>query len=267
MKVPRPNVVGFVICAIAVVSGVASAQTRLQKPISNPDLIAGPWETTDDSGIDGVWITLLTAHPANPKTIRQWVSVLVYHRGKAEQTWTYVSPPADFLSYSSSASLQDGKFLRIRIAGDASIKPVEINLIFSTNDENWTGTWWAGRSARRVDLRRPRPGDERAKSVIGDWNGGAERGGSFHIRASSDDALSAWLDSSVYDVRSSGELVAVESDTKNNIRLQLVDWPCSYEGNLSEDDEVLTGDWEPLEGRTVRPACSEMYPAILTRRR
>lgn len=254
------------------------APARPQAQTLHPEVIAGPWETRSPSGIDGIFFNIETSSrgPVSyQEIVWQTVQIRVYHRQEAKETagWFVTNEKATFESYNlrdgHSFALFDGERLRIHFTDVTELRPFDLDVIFSPNAREWTGSWSRGDQAIHVVLRRPSPsagiipGDP-----VADWEGeqdGTARfpndAGSLHIRESSDGMLSAWLDrtisgmeprtQSVLNDQRNGELLGVISANEDTLALEttlVAGLNHSYHGSLSEDRQVLTGVWDNAGG-------------------
>ena len=124
-------------------------------------------------------------------------------------------------------------------------------LLFSPNEHHWTGTWSRDGQPSDVVLERPHLASGVAPSTfVGDWEGEPDPSsrfpsepGSLHMVESSDGVLTPWLDRRDYG---NGERLDVISATPDALTLETTN-PLGvgyrFEGNLSDDRQVLTGIW------------------------
>jgi hypothetical protein len=243
---------------------------QVQVPTLRPEMMAGPWESPNMSGIDGVFFRIETssAGPSgNPQIAWQSVEIRVYHRQGGNETWGWfatndkATPESYNMQDDRSFTLFDGERMRIHFADVADLKPFDLDISFSPTAHVWKGTWSRSGQAFDVVLERPNPATGVIPSAfIGDWEG--EPGpnsrptsvpGSLHIRESSDGVLSAWLDRTFRN----GELLRVISATDAGLVLRTTNSggaTYQYRGSLSQDRRVLTGIWvNGLDGRLNAP--------------
>jgi hypothetical protein len=235
---------------------------KAQIQSTNPELIEGPWETTNASGIDGIFLTTVTGSDW------QSLSIRVYHRDGGKENWGYfaTNDKATAESYKMqddhSFTLFDGSHLRIHFVDVTELKPFDLDLTFSPSSHEWSGTWSRPRETSNVVLRRPEPKPGvPANPFVGDWTTSSSKPylapGSLHIRQSSDGTLSAWLDRVIASSdRRNGEFLHVHTATASELDLESSGQPGSsyrYHGSLSADGQMLTGEWAENGGRLNAP--------------
>jgi hypothetical protein len=246
-------------------------QEKVQVPTSHPDLIAGPWDSLSASGIDGVFFQIETSSTGpsrSPQIAWQTIDIRVYHRQGGKETWGWfatkdkATPESYNRPDDHSFTLFDGERLRIHFTDVTDLKPFDLDITLSPTAHVWTGTWSRSGQAFNVVLERPHPNTGVTPNVfVGDWEGEVNppshtAPGSIHIRESRDGVLSAWLDRtisgmdpktrSVQSDQRNGELLQVNSVTESGLNLETnsVTSPAyQYRGSLSEDSQVLTGNW------------------------
>ena len=254
------------------------AQEPVKVPAPDPDLVAGPWESTNASGIHGVFFHIETGSsgPAgHQQTTWQTIDIRVYHRedGKETSGWFATSDQLtsrfdNITDGDSFPRLHDGH-LRIRFTDFAELKPFDLDISFSPTDHVWTGTWTRAGQVQKVTLQRPKPSDGVTLSpFVGDWDRQPDPSssvpsdtGGLHICQSNERLLSVWLNrstsgvdprtSSVQTDQRSGELLKVVDVTGDEIILETTFsmGPTNrYRGRLSEDNGVLAGVWEDTGG-------------------
>jgi hypothetical protein len=89
--------------------GLLSSAAYGQRPILQPEVLAGPWELTDATGIHGIFLSLGTharGTADQPVITSQSVSVRVYHRQNGHETWGWYSLPSS--GPADAPSLFDG---------------------------------------------------------------------------------------------------------------------------------------------------------------
>ncbi len=242
-----------------------AGQYNAQILSTNPELVEGPWETTGASGIDGIFLTIRTG--------LNWqnIDIRVYHRvnGKEASGYFATREKATAESYrmqdAHSFTLFDGTHLRIHFVDVTDLQPFDLDLTFSSNTHEWSGTWSRPGQAPNVTLRRPKPKRGLpANPFVGDWATPSAKN-SLHIRQSSDGALSAWLDRAFASSdQRNGELLYVFSSTGPELDLGLVSAGLSalrYHGTLSDNGQTLTGDWaDEGSGRLNAPDRFQKVP-------
>jgi hypothetical protein len=255
---------------------------RLTSPVLNANEIAGPWETAAGSGIEGIYINVDTAATQSDSGSAQtppWqtVKVNVYKRRGGETTngWFVAEykSPADQAGADTSAAAAPGNpalsfsnnHLRIVLASDAEIAPLDIDVTFSPAKRVWTGTWKTSGKTMAVSLTPPKAAQRTgADPIVGDWKGRDQQSDAkttICIRRSADDVLTAWMNrdltvramdvlgtkaSRVGEVRSA-ELLQVVSFDKDELHLETANAAngnYEYIGKLSADGNSLTGSWQ-----------------------
>ena len=178
-------------------SCLLSATALGQQPIAHPERLAGPWEVTDASGIDGVFLGLSTharGTADEPVITGQSVSIGVYHRHSGDETWGYYSPSRS--DAGDAACAFDGRRLHIRNDRIGLL----LDVTFDAATERWTGAWLRDGQRREVVLERPHPPSHVAPSwFTGDWDGLPEASHPaqrtrLHVAQSSDLAFTVWMD-------------------------------------------------------------------------
>jgi hypothetical protein len=278
-------------CVLSTSMLFSVAQGAAQIPTEHPELIAGPWEVANASGIDGIFFEIVTSSngPTGHEQFDwQTMNIRVYHREGEKETWGYfgtkdkASPQSYSMQDDHSFTLFDGERLRIHFIDTTDIKPFDLDINFSPTPPEWSGTWSHSGQNMHVVLKRPEPNPrDRLRVFVGDWAGESVPNsphyfapGSLHIRQSFDGVLSAWLDRtisgtdprtrSIHNDQRNGEWLKVvpfvdfsSSVTVSGLVLETTNpmWPPSqFRGNLSEDHQVLTGTWErPGGGRLNAP--------------
>jgi hypothetical protein len=248
---------------------------RVQVPTLHPERIAGPWETVSAAGIDGVFFQFVTSSSgpsASPQIDWQTIDIRVYHRQERKETqgWfatIYKAAPGSSDANDGGATTQfDGQRLRINFTDTTDLKPFDLDLTFSPNEQVWTGTWSRSGQASHVVLQRPTLSAGATPSgFVGDWDAEldspADTPGSLHIRQSSDGILTAWFDrimsgtesrtNTVHSDRRDGEFLRVDSIPGTGLLLETTN-PMGpayhYRGTLSDDRQVITGNWDSGSG-------------------
>jgi hypothetical protein len=228
-----------------------------------PEQIAGPWELTRGSGVDGIFVMIYRQPSSTPP--RESIQVRIHHRSRGSESreWYVVSRDPD------SAGRFDGKTLHVPL----------LTVTFDPDAAHWTGEWLLGGERRTVVLERPQPPNSvTSNALCGNWQAvsdGAhlvsETDGSrsaaatsifMHIVQSSDGNLTAWMDwvdaivlehveSATY-----GRSMKVISADPNDVTLQNESSNYSelgrFAGVLSDDGNVLRGSWNGSAPGTFR---------------
>jgi hypothetical protein len=243
----------------AVLACVLSTVAHGQRPVPHPEVLAGPWELTDTSGIDGFFLSFGThaqGTAEQPVITNQTVSIRVYHRQNGDETWGWYSParsgPAD------AASVFDGQHLRI--GNDRT--GLRLDVTFDAGTLRWTGTWPRDGQRRDVVLERPHPLPNVPPSPFtGDWDGLPEatrlnRQTRLHVAQSSDQAFTIWMDRFMMLIdQRHGELLRLESVDHDTIALETTNTAGvrdRYQATLSADGSTLVGTWRGVAGVSGR---------------
>ena len=240
-------------------SCVVSAVAHGQRPILHPETMAGPWELTDTSGIDGFFLffgTHARGTAEQPVITNQSVTIRVYHRQNGTETWGWYSPRES--STGDATCVFDGKHLRI--ANDRAGVLVDVTL--DAARLRWTGTWPQNGQPRDVVLERPRPLASVALSPFtGNWEGlreatGLDRRTRLHVAQSSDQTFTVWMDRFMLLIdQRHGELLRLESLERDKITLETTNNAGvrdRYQGTLSADGSTLVGTWRGPSGVSTR---------------
>jgi hypothetical protein len=249
-----------------------------QVPLTDVQLLEGPWEYTSPSGIKGILIKVETAVLSGtdaPMIDWQTVSICVYHRLHGQSQDTHCFAPAAYNRFDQMLGrggeenyTTDLKNRRLVIHYN-----VDLELSFDAAAKHWAGTWSERGEQGTVILERPHPVPGLTQNAfVGDWESHSEATtkspytGSLHITESSDGVLTAWLDrqSSYIDRRRQ----TTHSELRNGERLEIVvdqrnltltttnkiGLPHHYSGTLSNEGEYLAGEWKTeTAGRLAAP--------------
>ena len=115
------------VCLISISPFPCTGQENTQIPSTNTELIEGPWETTGASGIDGIFLTIVTG--SNWQTI----NIRVYHRDAGKETSGNfgTNERAAAQSYNTqddhSFTLFDGSHLRIHFVDVEDLKSFDLD--------------------------------------------------------------------------------------------------------------------------------------------
>jgi len=219
-----------------------SAHEEVQPGISQPERLAGPWEVTGPSTVDGIFVMIEGWQ-------KQTIQVRVYHRkpGGGTAGWYGLTPP------NTAGASFDGTNLRL----------LGLTATFDPAAEHWIGEWVLDEEARKVVLERPRPATGSSQSPLcGDWEnvsepqpqGAPTTSVSLHILQSRDGVFTAWMDTESviipqrYESKTYGRSMKVESADPANVVLQTE--AATYQkardhftGAVSADGNSLTGTW------------------------
>jgi hypothetical protein len=231
--------------AVALIScAVLNGQVGI---VADPGLIAGVWEVSDSTGIDGLHFDVSTHEERLPTASSQTMNLRIYHRRDKKETWGWYRVPFDD---GDAAATFDGQLLRLH----NNRSGMALFLTFDRAGTRWIGTWERNGQAKEVVLERPRPDPGTGPSLFhGEWEGlsDRERGGSartrLHIAESVDRTLTAWMDRFLAPIdQRHGEWLRVVSATRHAIVLERtagIGPLYRYEGTLSADASTLTGAW------------------------
>ena len=229
------------LCVMATLAICLTVPAHGQVTLARPELLSGPWEWATASGVDGI-LVMIDQQTANGVT-RETVQVRVYHRKDGHETkrWYVASSPRD------GAAQFDGRRLVV----------ADLTATFDPDTVRWTGEWVLDGDRRQVVLQRPHPAKGVSpNSLCGVWEGLPEPAPApsirIHIVQSSDGALTAWMDSSVFITERTrsqhyGRSMEVVSADPKSIILQ--NEAPNYQalgrftGFLSSDGNTITGQW------------------------
>jgi hypothetical protein len=289
----RPMYLVYLAFVLSIGSFSPIAHARVEVPTLQPEQIAGPWEFSGASGIDGIFFNIETGfngQSGGQQTAWQAMNVRVYHRQGGVETWGWfatdkkATPDAYNTQDEDSFTLFDGERLRIRLVGASQLRPFDLDITFSPTRHVWTGSWSRAGQPVQVVLERPNVNaGVKPNPLVGDWEGEPDPNSRFspspaslHIRESSDGALSAWIDRNIIsginprtqlissDQRN-GELLQVTSATDSRLMLEttFAAGPSyHYQGGLSKDQQVLTGTWSVDEGGSGTLNAPDMFSRV-----
>jgi len=250
----------------------STSQDQVHLPTLHPELISGPWETVSAIGIDGVFFQFVTGSSGpsgNLQIAWQTVDIRVYHREEGKETggWfsTMFKAAPESSDVNDASTRFDGERLRIHFTGITDLKPFDLDITFSPNEQTWAGTWSRSGQTFNVTLERPSAnGVFTPSDFVGDWQGETNifvESGSLHIRESRDGILSAWLDRTMFGT--DFKTKTVHRDQRNGELLQVNPVPGTeliletsnaagpvyrYRAKLSEDRQMITGQWDNGSG-------------------
>jgi hypothetical protein len=222
---------------------------QAQPPITHPELLAGPWETTNPASgaIDGFNISLLTKLRDATEylsTIELWV----YHREGLSEAG------GSFTINGDSENTWDGKRLRLKSTPRTAVTPsLEFELTFNQARQQWTGTFNRNGLARQVILKRP---GGLSNPFVGDWYLHSDRSrrlpaGAFqetlclHIAQRNDGSLVAWEDrKNGPSLNPYGQRLRVLSAENSSLKVQTDNSfgnTVGFTGSLSTDGTSIEG--------------------------
>jgi hypothetical protein len=220
--------------------------------VPDPALIAGVWEVSDSTGIDGLHFDVRTHEGRLPTPSSQTIDLRIYHRRDKKETWGWYPVPFDD---GDAAATFDGQLLRLH----HNRSGIALFLTFDRAGTRWVGSWERNGRAKEVVLERPRPDPGSAPSPFhGEWEGLSDREPGryartrLHMAESVDRTLTAWMDRFLAPIdQHHGEWLRVVSASRHAIVLETTAGAGAlyrYEGTLSLDASTLTGAWAALGG-------------------
>lgn len=224
---------------------VVAAIGHAQAAVKDRPYIAGPWEATGATGIDGIYFRIGTGS-------HQTVDVRVFHREEGKETWGWFRP-SDDIHDDGLIFAFNGKRLRIRFTNVAGGERLDLDVTFSPKARTWTGSISRDGRMRPIVFSRPHPRDAQAlNAFVGDWTGEGAPIPHFaptrlHISESSDGVLSAWLDRTFDFDQRDGELLRVISAMNSELVVETNNpggLTYRFRGRLSDDGQSLTGQWK-----------------------
>ncbi|HEY6465606.1 MAG TPA: hypothetical protein VIY69_06420 [Candidatus Acidoferrales bacterium] len=261
-KLTLIGIAGFLLLAGSDVAGRGKAQREeTDAAMVQPEAMVGPWEAASDMGIDGIFFEIRTF--SRRPAARQQIDIGVYHRQNGKEGWGWFEPngeataESDSMNYGRAFALFNGKRLRVHFdypSFPRGLDPFDLDVTFSSDAQDWTGT--LSRSGENLDLvlQRPRPvAGVTPNSFVGDWLGKSRSDdpfpvtGNLHLRESEDGKLCAWLNTD----QISGQWLRIDSVSDTSITLEPSNDTAPifhYVGNVSEGGEVVTGVWGGGDG-------------------
>ena len=235
--------------------GIAGILTALlasvhgQVVVARPELLAGFWEMTGQSGFDGIFLDI-SQRGTDAPTSRQTISVGVYRRNYGgEPAWRWYYAPGGGAEFNGS---------RLSVGG--------LTATFDPDARRWTGTWSMDAETKEIVFERPRPGaGVNGHPLRGDWDGQPDSlpgtaPTRLHFVQSSDGKVWAWMDRifAYAGARSErfGERLLVLSADPSSVMLEMTNHTgpgYRFTGALSDDGNRLTGRWENLISPNTGP--------------
>jgi hypothetical protein len=236
--------IAVLMIAVALIS---CAVLHGQMIVAEPGLLAGVWEVSGSTGIDGLHFHVSTHEGAVPTPSSQTIDLRIYHRRDKKETSGWYRVPFDS---GDAAATFDGQLLRLH----NNRSGMALFLTFDRAGTRWIGTWDRNGQPEEVVLERPRPAPGTAPSPFhGEWEGLPDREHGRYVRTrlhmaeSVDRTLTAWMDRFLAPIdQRHGEWLRVVSATRHAIVLETTAPGGAlyrYEGTLSADASTLTGAW------------------------
>jgi len=193
-----------------------------QRPLVEPELFSGEWETTTASGIHGIHLSLTT--DASPQALSpQLIAIRIYHRQNGREKWGWWGDT------NSVSPVFDGVRLHI---GD-------LDVTFDSHLRRWTGAWFLDGESKKVVLEKPTC---QSHPLCGVWQGRNPSGVvRLHVVQSTDGVLAARMDRSGFH----GEHLRVVSSAPSGLTVETMaaaGLPLRFTGRLS-NPSTLEGNW------------------------
>lgn len=141
-----------------------AAQERVQAPTHHPQIIAGLWESTNASGIDGIFFNIETSIGPDSQQQIAWqtINIWVYHRQAGTETGGWfgtkekASPESYNIQDNRSFTLFDGERLRIHFIDVTELQSFDLDVTFSPAAQVWAGKLSRGGQSAHIVLERPK---------------------------------------------------------------------------------------------------------------
>jgi hypothetical protein len=252
---------------------MAQDAPEYSRPIQHPALLAGLWQVE------------------SPETAKPFAKELcieiftVWRDGLEYVNDVHVRFDGGWFSAQPSGIVElSGERLKIQLVREAQGKlaalAVNVDLVFDSANQSWSGVFQKNSVSRDVRLIRSIPTTKRSP-VIGEWKssnpapGLDGNPGCIHfVEAWSDDLstseVHAWIDADGYFTQMYGEPVAVREVTEDRVQL----WANAnaafgksyfYTGSLSHSGTRLRGQWAPgfaFPSDFIGPNSSECLASI-----
>ena len=164
--------------------------------ITHPEQISGIWESENTQPALGLNIQLTTKIFGLRTTLAgvpQYVSeveVGLYERKGTSSLW-----PRRFLIANSHAVKVTSRTIKVHQAGIGADDAVNLDLIFDTFHDQWSGTAHIDNIAGRVTFSRPRPRPESVTTpLVGTWEHFSSVRLCLHVAQQSDGVMLGWSD-------------------------------------------------------------------------
>ena len=265
----------ILICLGFLVQG--SAQAQLKRTLTDPDALAGRWETSDGHGGAVGMNVIVTTHMGASNSVDDHAQYEdEFTIGLYQRTDPEVGPHRFnfFSSTPGEGTSWDGHRLTIHLLR-TDIPKVNIDLTWHEESPAWNGLFERGAFREQVSLKRP-SSKASASPFVGTWSD--PRGlmnNCLHIAQQADGALAAWSDDiqvpgrvryangiqpPAQMLQHYGEIARAEVDTHGQINVELRAYTamcCSHRltAKLSADDQLLSGAW--LAGPNQAPRSVE----------
>lgn len=223
-----------------------------QPSITNPQLLAGMWETEADGIIDGFDLVLSTrSRDANEHL--STIQLRIHHSEKGEEKWGWYT-------------LNEGKIgtwdgTRLRLDHDpptANLASLHLDLLFDSVKQEFRGEFKRNGVSRQVVLRRPGALANRSPNPLtGNWYLHSERSrpippGAFyqdfclHLAQRQDGSFTAWTDNKMGDQAQYGTRLKILNAIGNTVEVQSDNAggnTVTITGSVSVDGQTMEAKW------------------------
>jgi hypothetical protein len=240
----------FAIVLAAAVGVLSACMLPAQAPEARTQLLSGPWECVDRTGVHGIFFEGSADRP----------SINVYERRKGETLHAGYFIPLPTDSDGNRVTL-NGYRLTIHFVKSPANRPsFDLDLAFDPARDRWTGFWSDCHVEGGAVLDRPRPLIASSPHrLVGDWNeeitGGWRPAGSptvppfhppgassvLHIRQSNDGQLMTWLTN--YEGNTTKLQIGLNVYSVTLTPHNYFGRSRRYEGSLSANRNTITGQW------------------------
>jgi hypothetical protein len=223
-----------------------------QPALTNPQLLAGMWETESNGIIDGFDLVLST-RSRDAKEYLSTIHLRIHHIEKGEEKWGWYKLNEDKIG------TWDGT--RLRLDHDpptADLASLHVDLVFDPVKQEFRGDFKRNGVSRQVVLRRPGAlANQSPNPLTGDWYLHSDRSrpvppGAFyqdfclHLAQRQDGSFTAWTDNKMggqgqYGTRlkvlnAIGNTVEVQSDNAGGNTVTIT-------GSVSDDGQTIDAKW------------------------
>jgi hypothetical protein len=222
-----------------------------QPSITNPQLLAGMWETEADGIIDGFDLVLSTRSRETKEQLST-IQLRIHHIEKGEEKWGWYT-------------LNEGKIgtwngTRLRLDHDpptANLASLHLDLLFDPVRQEFQGDFKRNGVSRQVVLRRPGALANRSTNQLtGDWYLHSDRSrpippGAFyqdfclHLAQRQDGSFTAWTDVKNGDLGQYGTRLKVLNAIGNTVEVQTD----NSVGNITTTTGSISADGQTMEVR------------------